>query len=83
MRMRMPLPRHVRNLSFDESNMTPLDIIDLVCSWRFYVCLIPALLAGYFLHQSFSEASWPWLISVPLVIIAFIIGMRWDRRRSH
>ena len=59
------------------------ELADAFCSWRLYVCLAPALLVAYYLHESFSGARWPWFISVPLVISAFVVGLRWDWKASQ
>ncbi len=59
------------------------ELADAFCSWRLYLCVAPALLAAYFLHESFPTARWPWLISVPLVLGAFAVGLRWDWRANR
>lgn len=56
------------------------EIADLFCSWRLYLCLGPALLGAFFLHASFPDASWPWFISIPIVITALCGGLYWDWR---
>ncbi|BET67789.1 hypothetical protein ASA1KI_27070 [Opitutales bacterium ASA1] len=63
-----------------------LDLLDAVlvclCSWRIYVCVIPAALLAFWLHQAFPDAMWPWFISVPAVIGAVIVGLSWDVRAN-
>jgi hypothetical protein len=59
------------------------ELADAFCSWRLYVCLIPALIAAYFLHESLPDARWPWLISVPLVLSAFALGLRWEWKTNR
>ena len=58
------------------------EIADIFWSWRIYVWLIPALLVAYFLHDNFPEARWLWFLTVPGVLTAFIMGLRWECRSS-
>jgi hypothetical protein len=59
------------------------ELVDAISSWRLYVCLVPTLLLAYVLHETFPGAHWPWLISVPAVIGALALGLRWEWKSSH
>lgn len=54
------------------------EVLEAVASWRLIVCVGPALAAAYFLHRAAPGASWPWLVSIPLVAVALVVGVRWE-----
>ncbi len=56
------------------------EIVEAIASWRLIVCVGPAIAAGWFLHDAFPGANWPWFVSVPVVTTAFVIGLRWEWR---
>jgi hypothetical protein len=56
------------------------EVVDAIASWRLYVCLGPALLGAYCLHSAVPDATWPWFVSVPVMITAFVLGVRWEWR---
>jgi hypothetical protein len=58
------------------------ELLDLFRSWRLYLCVVPVLLGAYFLHDRYPGATWTWFISVPVVIGAFVLGLRWEWRAS-
>ncbi len=66
--------------------MTVFDIImevaDLFWSWRVYLCVIPAILLACLLHDKWPEARWLWFLTVPSVVCALVVGIRWDYRSS-
>ncbi len=57
-------------------------LTDLFFGWRLWVCVVPALFAAVFLHNMFPDAQWTWLISVPLVVGAFVVGARWESKSA-
>jgi hypothetical protein len=57
-----------------------MEIADLFVSWRFYVCVVPAVLLAVLVHNSWPGAVWPWFVTVPLVSGAVIGGFWWDCR---
>ena len=56
------------------------EVVDALASWRLYVCIGPALLGAYGLHTAWPDATWTWFVSVPGVIAALILGLRWEWR---
>jgi uncharacterized membrane protein YgaE (UPF0421/DUF939 family) len=57
-------------------------IVDLVTSWRLYLCIAIGALLAYFLHTSFPEQNWTYFISVPLVIFMAITGWGWQNSKE-
>lgn len=57
-------------------------LAELFCSWRVYACVVPALFGMWILHESFPGAQWPNFVSIPLVIVAFVVGIRWEWKAS-
>jgi hypothetical protein len=55
-------------------------IVELWCSWRFYVCLCLAAGIAISLHNTFPHQSWVWFVSVPTVIAGIGLGFRWQAR---
>jgi hypothetical protein len=53
-------------------------IVELWCSWRFYLCLAVGLGVAFLLHHLVPDRGWVYFISVPLVIIALVSGWRWQ-----
>jgi hypothetical protein len=56
------------------------DIADLFASWRFYVCVVPAVLVAFLVHNSWPDAIWPWFFTAPVVLGAVVGGLWWDCR---
>jgi len=70
---------------FTRHSMDLLDIldcliegIDFVEHWRVCLCVGPTLCAAARLHESFPGARWPWLLSLPTVVSAIGVGIRWE-----
>ena len=55
-----------------------VDIVDLFWSWRVYLCVVPAVLLAYLLHDKWPEAGWLWFLTVPSVVGALVLGLRWE-----
>jgi predicted branched-subunit amino acid permease len=53
-------------------------IVELWCSWRFYLCLAVGLGVAVLLHHLVPDQGWVYLMSVPLVIAALVGGWRWQ-----
>ena len=49
-------------------------IVDLITSWRLYLCIAIGALLAYFLHSIFPEENWVYFLSVPIVIFMAITG---------
>jgi hypothetical protein len=53
-------------------------IIELWCSWRFYLCLAIGLGVAVLLHHIVRDEGWVYFISVPLFVVALVSGWRWQ-----
>jgi hypothetical protein len=66
--------------------MTIFDIIfelaDVFYSWRVYLCVIPTVLLAWLLHDHWPEARWLYFLTVPSVLGALVLGLRWEYRAS-
>jgi hypothetical protein len=58
-------------------------IVDLVCSWRLYLCLGIGVGVAALFHASFPDRVWVWFVSVPLVVTSFIVGWRWQEAADY
>ena len=59
-----------------------IEVADVFWSWRVYLCVIPAILLACFLHNKWPDARWLWFLTVPGVLYAFVVGLRWESRSS-
>ena len=58
------------------------EVADLCWSWRVYLCVIPAICLACLLHDKWPEARWLWFLTVPGVVGALVVGLRWEYRSS-
>jgi hypothetical protein len=54
------------------------DLIDLICSWRFYLCLGAGLLIGAGILKVVSFEPVAWVLAGGVFIAAFVVGWRWE-----
>jgi hypothetical protein len=56
-----------------------LEVSASFLSWRFFVCMVPAVLVAVLIHST-SDAAGKYLVTVPLVLGALIVGFWWEYR---
>jgi hypothetical protein len=59
-----------------------IEVADVFWSWRVYLCVVPAILLACLLHDKWPEACWLWCLTIPGVLCAFLVGLRWESRSS-
>jgi len=58
------------------------ELADVFYSWRIYLCVIPTVLLAWLLHDHWPEARWLYFLTVPSVVGALVLGLRWEYRAS-
>lgn len=58
---------------------------ELITSWRFYLCVIPAVALAVGVGACLDNQILAWLIAVPSVLLGIVGGFYWNGRQveSH
>ena len=52
--------------------------LEFFASWRFYLGVICSVPVAIWLHERFSNETWVWFVSIPLVLLGIVGGFIWQ-----
>jgi hypothetical protein len=60
-----------------------LEIVDLCCHWRFFICFGITMAIFGTMHTSFPDQAWVWFVTVPIMITGIGFGCWWQIRADR
>jgi hypothetical protein len=54
-------------------------VVELWCSWRFYLCLAIGVGCAIILHRAIPDVGWVWFLSIPFAVASVVVGWFWQR----